>query len=174
MEKSQKLDEPETVYVMVRRNYKGSNRRFTNILDIGSGTSLIWKDVLHESIWNTIKPTMDNIRIRDANNRSVHADYTIELVVNSGGRVENVRLNVVEHLPTQVIQECDCSDKHVETIRLRRNLVELANGTVVPIFRKPAPRAKEAITLPEEQDYEPVRRRTSNKTSALEPTVLQP
>lgn len=85
-----------------------------------------------------------------------------------------VRFNVVERLTTQVIIAWDYCYKHVESIRTRQRLFELANGTVVPIIRKPSPRHKDAIYLPGEHKYVTARRRSRNKISVLAPTVLQP
>lgn len=115
-----KHEEPEPVFVMVRRNCKvyvniefsrRSNRRLATILETGSGSSYIRKDVLPESIWNRIKLTTNNVRIHDANTRSVHVDDTIDPFVDIGGSVETISFNVVERLATKVIIEWHYCDK---------------------------------------------------------------
>lgn len=76
---------------------------------------------------------------------------TIDLVVDIGRSVETVRFHVVERLATQVILGCSYCDKPIESIRPRQQMVELANGTIVPIVRKPSPRDKVSNPLEEEQ-----------------------
>lgn len=72
---------------MVRRNYKvsenigfsrGSIRWFKNssIQDKGLVSS---GRVSYPSLWEKIKPTDDKVLIGDANNRSVHAEGTIDI-----------------------------------------------------------------------------------------------
>lgn len=104
---------------------------------------------------------MDNVLIRDANTSSVHVHATVNIVVNIGESVDNICFNVIE-LATQCILLCDYLDKHTASIRPRQSLVELADGTVVPIIGKPPSRGNDAIPPPEEQKYEQARRRTSN------------
>lgn len=147
---SQKWDEPETVFVMDRRSYKynaniglfrRSNRLFFNIPETVYGPSFIRKDTLPESIWNLIKPAVDNVCILDVNSRSVHVGGTIELSLSIAESVQNVCLNVIERLETTCIVGCDYCDKPNESIRHRKPLVELRHGTVLRIIRKPYPRA---------------------------------
>lgn len=66
---------------------------------------------------------------------------TITLSVELGPRIEVVQFNVVEGLANQVILECDFCLKHVEAIRPRKRVVELDDGTTVPIIRAPSSRA---------------------------------
>ena len=74
------MDEPDTVFVMVRRNYKvyanlgitrRQTRRYSMILDTGAGSSFIRKDVLHEKAWKLIRPDPSPIKTKDANNRPI-------------------------------------------------------------------------------------------------------
>lgn len=158
-----KHEEKETVFVMVRRNYKVSanigfskhtTRRFAKIIDIGLGPSFVRKDILPQTVWININTSNNGVRIPDANNRYVPFDGTIDLVVNIVGRgsMEIVSFNVVEILLTQVILGCIYCDKHFETIRYRQSIVELADETTVHIIRKPAPRPKDRDPLPEKQE----------------------
>lgn len=63
----------------------------------------------------------------------------------------------------KVILGCDQCDKYIESSRAIQRLVKLADEIIVPITRKPAPRAKDTIPLPEEQEYIPARCQTRNK-----------
>lgn len=106
--------------------------------------------------------------------QSMSTAQSISSSTLGGWRVETVRFNVVEHLATQVILGCDYFDKHIESIHPRQRIVELADGTIVLIIRKPSPRAWDAIPLSEEQAYEPAHQLTGSKISVLEPTTLEP
>ena len=87
----------------------------------------------------------------DANNRQVEVDGVIELSVNIGGRVESVQFNVVPQLSADVLIGCDFCDKHIEASRPRKCIVELDDGTAVPIVRRSDKRPAGAIPLPDEQ-----------------------
>ena len=175
--------EPDTVFVMVRRNYKvyanlgitrRQTRRYSVILDTGAGSSFIRKDVLHEKAWTRIRPDPNPLKTRDANNRPINSLGVISLAIDIGGRVEIMDFKVVERLAVPVILGCDYCDKHVEAIRPRQRVVELDDGTTVPILRKPPTRPHGAIPLPEQQEYIPSKRRASTKVQTTKKTVLQP
>lgn len=75
----------------------------------------------------------------------------------------------MEYIATQIILGCDYCDKHVEINRPRQRIVELADTATENIIRKPAPRAKDATPLPEQQEFETARHRSSsNKCSMAE------
>lgn len=151
-----KFNEPEKVFVMVRRNYKifanidlsrRCSRTFAKLPDTGSWPTIIKNDVLHESTWKTIRTCGKSVKIRDANNRSVNVDGITDLVVKVGGSVETIHFNVVELLVTQVILVHGYCEKHIESIRLSQQLVELADGTSVPTNREPPPKENDSIPL---------------------------
>lgn len=142
---------------MIRRNYnvyanirisRRSSRRFATIIDTGSGPILIRKDVLPEYIWKRITSATNNVLIRDDNNSSDHVYGTIDLVGDIGGSVETIRFNVVERCESKCIIGCDYCDKNVETIRPRKSIIELEEGAIVLIIRKPALIPKDIIPLP--------------------------
>ena len=62
-----------------------------------------------------------------------------------------------------VILGCEFNDKLVEAIYPRRELVELEDGTKIPIVRKPAALAADAPPIPSEQEYAPEAGRISPK-----------
>ena len=178
-----KREEPDTVFVMAKRNYKihadigitrRATRKFVAVLDTGAGPSFIRRDVLPDDIGAIIRKDPTAPKIIDANKRKVEIDGVIDLSVNIGGRVETVRFNVVPRLAVDVIIGCDFCDKHIEAIRPRKRLVELDDGTTVPIVRLPSKRATGSIPLPDEQQYVPPDRRASNKVKVVERTVLAP
>ena len=168
---------------MAKRNYKihadigitrRATRRFVAVLDTGAGPSFIRRDVLPEDIGAFIRKEPTAPKIIDANKRKVEIDGVIDLSVNIGGRVETVRFNVVPRLAVDVIIGCDFCDKHIEAIRPRKRLVEIDDGTTVPIVRRPSKRATGSIPLPDEQQYVPPDRRARNKVKVVERTVIAP
>lgn len=168
---------------MAKRNYKvhanigltqRSTRRFVTVLDTGAGPSFIRRDALPDKIEPFLRKTQSPSKIVDANKRRVEIEGTIDLSVELGGRIESVRFNVVPRLAVEVILGCDFCDKHVEAIRPRKRLVELDDGTTIPIVRRPDRRPQGSIPLPEEQEYVPASRRASNKVRATKRTVLKP
>ena len=178
-----KIDEPDTVFVMVRRNYKvyanlgitrRQTRRYSVILDTGAGSSFIRKDVLHEKAWKLIRPDPSPIKTKDANNRPIQPVGVVSLAVDIGGRVEVINFKVVERLAVPVILGCDYCDKHVEAIKPRQRFVELEYGTTVPIIRKPPTRPQGSIPLPDQQQYLPAKRRSSTRIKTTKPIWLKP
>ena len=178
----------ETVYIMARRNYKiaayiglhkSSLARFVVVLDTGAGSSFIRQALIPESYRKHIKPLDDQFNVKDANNRRVVIAGTINLTVQVGKRREVVKFNVVERLGTDVILGCDYCDKHVESIRPRKRLVELDDGSTVPILKRPEGRATNAVPLPAKQEYVPPERtfirprlcRTIGHTQARSPKL---
>jgi len=168
---------------MAKRNYKihadiGITRRFTKrfvaVLDTGAGPSFIKRNVLPHGINHLLRKSTSETKIVDANERQVEVDGVIELSVIIGGRVESVQFNVVPRLAVDVIIGCDFCDKHIEAIRPRKCIVELDDGTAVPIVRRPDKRPAGAIPLPDEQVYIPTGRRPPNKVRLEEEITLAP
>ena len=175
--------EPETVFVLAKRNYKvyaylGLTKKSTNrymvVLDTGAGSSFIRRNALPSEAWKLIRPLHSTVRIRDANNRSLNIQGTVNLTCTVGGRSEIVTFYVVERLATEVILGCDYCDKHVESIRPRRRLVEMEDGSTVPIVRRPDKRKHNTVPLPEEQEYVPLKGRISNKIAVSKEIKLPP
>ena len=94
--------------------------------------------------------------------------------MNIGGRVESVRFNVVPLLAVDVIIGCDFFDTHIEPIRPRKCIVELNDGTAVPIVGRTDKRPTGSIPLPEEQVYIPAARRPPNMVRIEEEINLAP
>lgn len=169
---------------MARRNYKieayiGHTRRalkrYSVVLDTGAGSSFLKAALIPDELRHLIRPLEDNISVRDASNRIVMIGGTITLVVNIGNRTStNVTFNVVERLGTDVILGCDFCDSHVEAIRPRLRVIELTDGTAVPIIKGPPKRSSNLVPLPKEQEFVAPTGRASrkicvNKTITLEP-----
>jgi len=178
-----RFGEPETVMHLSRRNYKvaayvGRNQiamnKFAATLDTGAGSSFIKRSVIPGTLENEIKPLTEDIRVKDANNRSLNILGTISLQVQVGSRAEAISFYVVERLATSVILGCNFCDKHVEAIRPRLRLVEMDDGTTIPIIRRPEAARLNDAPIPEEQRWVPNKRRSSRGINVVETTVLQP
>ncbi|CAN8069585.1 unnamed protein product [Agarophyton chilense] len=147
--------------VVSKRNYKvyadiGSDRnllsRRLTILDTGAGPNFLRESELAPADLERIRygPLRD---IRDANKNALKTLGTVRLVVRLGRFVVLVDFIVCKTLAAPVVLGCDYCDKFVEAIRRRRKLVELDDGSMVPIVRKPMRRCPEAPPLPLSMEY---------------------
>ena len=97
-------------------------------------------------------------RIKDAGNRNVRILGKITLAVILGHRVETISFYVVERLKLQIILDCDFCDRHVEAIKPRQRLIEIDDGTTVPILRT-STRNANAVPPRLEQEFVPKKKR---------------
>ncbi len=171
------------MFILAKRNYKvhaylglTSKRttRFTVVLDTGAGSSFIRKDCLPPDVQKLIKPLHSAVKIKDANNRRVNLVGRINLVCQIGTRSEIVTFYVAERLATTVILGCDFCDRYIESIRPRRRLIQLDDGSTVPIVRKPDKRADNSVPLPEDQEFTPRKGRISPKVTVHKNVTIQP
>ena len=146
----------------------------TVVVDTGAGTSFIRKAILPRSILDKVQPLAIRTDIRDANNRRVQILGTVNLVLRIGNRSETVRFNVCERLGTDVIVGYDYLDKHVEAIRPRKRLIELDDGTSVPILGRGTRSKKLQGTIPEEEQLPTKMPRVSRRISVHKPAILKP
>ena len=144
------------------------------VMDTGAGSSFIRKAILPQALLDKIQPLAIRTDIRDANNRRVQIIGTINLVLRIGDRSETVRFNVVERLGTDVIVGCDYLDKNVEAIRPRKRVVELDDGTTVPILGRGTRSKTLQGTIPEEEQLPSKAPRASRKITVTKPATLKP
>ena len=105
------------------------------VLDTGAGSSFIKQDILPKTLLDKFQPLPGQTDVRDASNRRVRITGSLSLYVRLGNRSERVNSDVVQNLGAEVIIGCDYLDKHVEAIRPRKGIVELADGSTIPIVR---------------------------------------
>ena len=142
---------------MAKRNYKiyasvgaDSNRlvRYLIVLDTGAGMNFIRRseipDGLHQHVYQGPVP-----EIRDANNRIINTSGILRLVVRINGSTSVVEFVVCDRLAAPVILGAAFCDKFVEAIYPRRKEVELVDGTVTAIVRRPLKRLPAAEQIPE-------------------------
>ena len=149
---------PATVITLSRINYKfyadlgltpAILLRQLTILDTGAGSNFVRADTLPPG-WESLVTLGAVPTIADANGRPLRTSGQIPLVVRLCNRTMKCTFIVCERLAAPVILGCEFNDRFVEAIYPRRKLVELDDGTKVPIVRKPARRAVDHPPLPSE------------------------
>lgn len=141
------------------------------LLETRAGSSFIRKDVIPAKVWNKIKPSR-NVNVRDANNRKLHTNGTIKLFFEVENKVALVTVNIVEHLAT-ILLGCEYFDPHVEAIKPRQRIVELEEGTAVPIIRNAGGRIRNVITLPEVRKFPKGAKRASTGIRVSQKVILK-
>lgn len=101
-------------------------------------------------------------RIRDANNRPLPITGKVKLHVHLQKKVETVNVYVADQLASPIILGWDFCDKKIKSIRPLQRVVELDDGTSVPIVRKNTNGATKGGP-PAEQIFAPLKGRTCNK-----------
>ena len=172
----------EKFCTLSRRNYKvyadlGLTTSITvrqlTILDTGAGSNFVRTDTLPKG-WESLLEPGEIPTFADANGRPLRAYGTVTLVVRLATRTMKCKFIVCERLAAPVILGCDFNDKFVEAIYPRRKMVELDDGTKVPIVRKPAIRRADAPPLSSEQEYDNNSGRISLKLKVSRPVIIQP
>ena len=109
--------------------------RTLSVLDTDGGPNCIRKNATLTGDLNSISygrlPD-----IADANSNPIHVEGIELLLVRLKTRAYLVESIVCDSLAGPVILGCDFCDKHVESILPRQRLVELEDGTTIPIVRK--------------------------------------
>ena len=147
---------PHVVFVMAKRNYKiygrvgaDSNRlvRHLIVLDTGAGLNFIRRSEIPDGLvqYVTQGPLPE---IRDANNRLITTLGILRLVVQINGSTNVVEFVVCDRLAAPVILGAAFCDRFVEAIYPRRKEVELVDGTVTAIVRRPLKRLPAAQQIP--------------------------
>ena len=153
---------------MATRNYKvyanvgatpSTTVRAITVLDTGAGPNFIHRSKLTDELVKNIRMG-PNPCINDANGRPLAIVGTIPLYVRMARYVVKVDFIVCDRLAADIVLGCDFCDRYIEAIRPRQRAVELEDGTLVPIVRKPKPRAKGLVPLPTAQQFPEVVGRT--------------
>ena len=171
---------PDRILVMSKRNYKvyadiGPDRtrlrRLLSVVDTGAGPNFIRREELPPGIEKDIRygPLPD---ICDANDRPLRMIGTIRLVVRLGRLVSLADFIICQQLAAPMILGADYCDRFVEAIRPRKKLIELDDGSTVPIVRRPLKRHPKLTPLPEGLDYDRTSGRVSPKVRAAETIII--
>lgn len=141
---------------MAKRNFKVHSdigldlnrmKRTLSVLDTGAGPNFIRKSELPSRFERQVRtgPLPD---ICDANGKPLSMLGAATLPVRLGNRLVKVEFIVCNKLAAPAILGCDFCDRFVEAILPRRKLVELDDGTTVPITRRVLKRPQTAPELP--------------------------
>ena len=173
---------PEKFSIIARKNYKvfadigptvGLMSRVLSVLDTGAGPNLIRKSELPAGMETLVScgPTPD---IGDANNRPLRTVGTIKMPVRLGRFVAAAKFIVCEKLAVPLIFGADYCEKFVEAIYPRKNTVELADFSEVPIVRRFSPRRGKKHLVPGEDKAGAKEGRSSPKVNVARATTLDP
>lgn len=100
--------------------------------------SVIKVFTLHSHFWRTFFLGIDpSLYLAVANNNPLRTLSAISLVVRLSCSVVKLIFIVRGSLAAPVIPGCDFCDRFVEAIRPRTRSVQLADGSIVPIVKKP-------------------------------------
>ena len=146
---------------LAKRNYKvyaniGHDKnllvRKLAVLDTGAGPNFVRATELEPGYRSKLRygPLP---RITDANRNPIRAVGVISLILQVGNYVIKDDFIVCERLAAPLIVGCDLCDKYVEAIYPRRRTVELADGSTIPIVRRPMKRHASAPPLPAVQEH---------------------
>lgn len=169
--RTRRLRQLDRVMIMTKRNYKvyadiGPDiqrvRRLVSVLDTGAGRNFIRRSELPPGVEDRMRygPLPD---ICDANNNPLSMLGIISLPVRLGRHLALVDFVVCTSLGAQAILGADYCDKFVEAIRPRAKLVEMDDGTTVPIVRRVMRRGPKFVALPPDLEYDRTGGRVSDK-----------
>ena len=147
--------------------------RHLTVLDTGTGHNFVRMNALTEAAQRAIRPGRLP-DIRDANKGKVRTVGTVTLRCQLGSYETRVNFVVCERLSVPVILGCDFCDRYVEAIMPRQKMVELDDGSTVPIIRVPSTRARDAVPLPAPLRYPTAADPPAPKVHASRSYKLQP
>lgn len=148
------------------------HRKLT-VLDTGAGPNFIRRSELPAGSDPLIRPAA-NTSLCDANGRPLDIIGTVSLSAMLGSRVTKVNFYVCKRLAAAMILGCDFNDRYVEAILPKRKVIELDDGSTVPIVRKPPTRPPCAPPLPHAQKYTPEQGRASTKVKVAKLVTIEP
>ena len=170
--------------LMKKRNYKvyadvGQGRtiltRKLSVLDTGAGPNFIRASELPPGVDKPRYGPLPNIS--DADNNPIRMIGLVDLVTRLGNRIVKVEFIVCERLAAPVILGCDFCDRFVEAIFPRKRLIEMDDGTTVPITRRSLRHPYKQVRTDlkkDEAEKLPYGRRVSLKLRVAKNVVLPP
>lgn len=144
------------------------------VLDTGAGLSFNKHTLIPLELQKHIWPFESQCSVRDESNWLVSTAGTITLSINVGTRSAMVNFNVAERLESEVIQGCNFCDARVETIQPRKQVIDLTDGTIIPILKGAPKHCKNMVLISEDQKYNAFKDRPNRKVFASKTVFLQP
>lgn len=128
-----------------------------SVLDTGAALDVINPDLIPPPLWKSIRfgRALD---IADANNQPIRTYGYINFVVGLGTSSELVKFIVCESLAAPIVLGCDFCDHCVEAIRPPKRIVEMTDGSLIPIVRTAMRRRKHVLlrAAQKAEDHNPV------------------
>lgn len=166
---------PERAFILTKRNYKVYNDcdldlyrmfRVLTIHDTGAGPKFVRGDKIPDELHRFIRhsPLPDKF---DAENISLPIVGSVRLPVKTETSLVNVKFTARRSLGAPAILGANFWDRFAEAIHSSKELVELVDGSTVPIVRRSMKRPPSSAPLPIEQKYKRTQGRVEAATGTL-------
>ena len=113
-------------------------KQYLSVADIGAGPNLIRADCVPPEILASVNRDRRIVNLASASKHKLHTIGVVYLWMYIGGYACRKRFVVVRRLAADVIIGCIFLGDHAESLQIRRKVLILADGTVVPIRRRAA------------------------------------
>ena len=114
-------------------------KQYLSVADTGSGPNLIRADCVPPEILANVNRDRRIVNLASASKHKLHTIGVVYLWMDVGGYAcRQPSFVVVRRLDADVIIGCTFLDEYAESLQIRRKVLILADGTVVPIRRRAA------------------------------------
>ena len=113
-------------------------KQYLSVADTGAGPTLIRADCVPPEILANVNRDRRIVNLASASTHKLHTIGVVYLWVDIGGYACRQPFVVVRRLAADVIIGCTILDDHAESLQIRRKVLILADGIVVPIRRRAA------------------------------------
>ena len=113
-------------------------KQYLSVADKGAGPNLIRVDCVRPEILANVNRDRRIVNLASASKHKVHTIGVVYLWMDIGGYACRQPVVVVRRLAAEVIIGYTFLDDHADSLQIRRKILILAYGTVVPIRRRAA------------------------------------
>ena len=113
-------------------------KQYLSVADTGAGPNLIRADCVPPEIFANVNRDRRIVNFASASKHKLHTIGVVYLWMEIGGYACRQPFVVVRRLVAEVIIGCKFLDDHAASLQIRRKVLILADGTVVPIRRRAA------------------------------------
>ena len=113
-------------------------KQYLSVADTDAGPNLIRADRVPPEILANVNRDRRIVNLSSASKHKLHTIGVVYLWMDIGGYACRQPFVVVRRLAADVIIGCTFLDDHAESLQIRRKVLILADGTVVPIRRRAA------------------------------------
>ena len=110
-------------------------KRYLSLEDIGAGPNLIRADCVPPEILANVNRDRRIVNLASAAKHKLHTIGVVSLWMDIGGCAFRQPFVVIRRRAAGIIIGCTLLDDHAESLQIRRKVLILADGTVVPIRR---------------------------------------